>query len=108
MRKAPWLRLPIAVAFLIPIFAIAQTPAPVQTPGRPASPQTADRQTTEWRITEKEVKAVQAELTRRGYYESKITGVLSVERMRSKSGLQNAFHSVTIASPSAPSSASNA
>ncbi|HEY8459008.1 MAG TPA: peptidoglycan-binding domain-containing protein [Blastocatellia bacterium] len=47
--------LPIALAFLIPILAVAQT---------------------DWRITEKEVKAVQAELTLKGYYKSKITGVL--------------------------------
>jgi len=95
MRKALWLRLSIAVAFLIPIFAIAQTPAPVQPPGQAASPQTADRQTTEWRITEKEVKAVQAELTRRGYYESKITGVLdrdtreAVRAYQSDNGLKD-------------------
>jgi peptidoglycan hydrolase-like protein with peptidoglycan-binding domain len=47
--------LPIAITLLIPIMAVAQT---------------------DWRITEKEVKAVQAELTIRGYYKSKITGVL--------------------------------
>jgi peptidoglycan hydrolase-like protein with peptidoglycan-binding domain len=72
MRKAILSRLPIAVVFLIPVFAIAQTPAENQTP----EPQTANRQITDWRITEKEVKAVQAELIRRGYYKSKITGVL--------------------------------
>jgi hypothetical protein len=53
--------LPVTLALLIPIFAIAQTP---------------DRQVHDWRITEKEVKAVQAELTIRGYYKSKLTGVL--------------------------------
>jgi peptidoglycan hydrolase-like protein with peptidoglycan-binding domain len=53
--------LPIAIALLIPILAIAQTP---------------NRQITDWRITEKEVKAVQAELTLLGYYKSKVTGVL--------------------------------
>jgi peptidoglycan hydrolase-like protein with peptidoglycan-binding domain len=47
--------LPIAITLLIPIMAVAQT---------------------DWRITEKEVKAVQAELTIRGYYKAKITGVL--------------------------------
>jgi Putative peptidoglycan binding domain len=47
--------LPIAITLLIPIMAVAQT---------------------DWRITEKEVKAVQAELTIRGYYKSKVTGVL--------------------------------
>jgi peptidoglycan hydrolase-like protein with peptidoglycan-binding domain len=53
MKKAYWA--PIAITILIPILAIAQT---------------------DWRITEKEVKAVQAELNLRGYYKSKITGVL--------------------------------
>lgn len=70
MRKATLSRLPIAVLFLTPIFAIAQTPAD-QTKRETAAPQTS-----EWRITEKEVRAVQAELARRGYYKSKITGVL--------------------------------
>jgi Putative peptidoglycan binding domain len=45
----------IAITLLIPILAVAQA---------------------DWRITEKEVKAVQAELTIRGYYKSKVTGVL--------------------------------
>lgn len=72
MRKAIMSSLLIVVVFLIPTFAIAQTPADNQAP----EPQTAVRQTTDWRITEKEVKAVQAELIRRGYYKSKITGVL--------------------------------
>jgi len=81
MRKVSFLRLPIALAFLLPIIAIAQTPgAANQTPGPPPSPQKTDHQSnqqvTDWRITEKEVKAVQAELTHRGYYKSKITGVL--------------------------------
>jgi Putative peptidoglycan binding domain len=48
--------LPIAISLLIPIFAAAQT--------------------SDWRITEKEVRAVQAELSIRGYYKSKLTGVL--------------------------------
>src|SRR5215813_2211557 len=104
MRKAPLLRLPIAVVFLFPIFAIAQLPDPVnqssgrapeQTSGQAPSPQTANRQTTEWRITEKEVKAVQAELTRRGYYKSKVTGVLdrdtreAVRAYQSDNGLKD-------------------
>jgi hypothetical protein len=58
--------------FLIPAFAIAQTPADNQRP----APQTTSRPPADWRITEKEVKAVQVELIRRGYYRSKITGVL--------------------------------
>ncbi len=92
MKKAPLSLLPIAVTFLFPILAIAQIPGPAspipeqaseqaeqssgQAGERPASGQTADRPITDWRITEKEVKAVQAELTRRGYYKSKLTGVL--------------------------------
>ncbi len=80
MRIAPLSRLLIALAFLIPILANAQTPdASNPTPGQIQSPQRTDRQITDWRITEKEVKAVQAELSRRGYYRSKITGVLDRE-----------------------------
>jgi len=104
MRKAPLLRLPIAVAFLFPILAIAQTPVPVdqtseqapsQTSGQTANSHPADRPTTEWRITEKEVKAVQAELARRSYYKSKITGVLdrdtreAVRAYQSDNGLKD-------------------
>jgi peptidoglycan hydrolase-like protein with peptidoglycan-binding domain len=78
------MHLPITIALLIPIFAVAQTPdsvtqSPKQTsesPKQTSEAQTADRPITDWRITEKEVKAVQAELTLRGYYKSKITGVL--------------------------------
>jgi peptidoglycan hydrolase-like protein with peptidoglycan-binding domain len=51
--------LPVAIAILIPIFALAQT--------------------SDWRITENEVRAVQAELTLKGYYKSKLTGVLDRE-----------------------------
>jgi peptidoglycan hydrolase-like protein with peptidoglycan-binding domain len=58
--------LPFAIALLLPISAVAQNP----------SSQTPDRQINDWRITEKEVKAVQAELSLRGYYKSKLTGVL--------------------------------
>src|SRR5215510_9805178 len=77
MKSAPWMCLPTAVAFLLPILGIAQTPAPAdQAQERRTVAQPSDRPTTEWRITEKEVKAVQAELTRRSYYKSKITGVL--------------------------------
>lgn len=84
MRKATLSRLPIAVVFLIPVFAIAQTPAnqqaPRQTPSQTPESQTTDRQTTpqagDWRITENEVKAVQSELARLGYYKSKVGGVL--------------------------------
>jgi len=77
MRKAPLPHLSIAIAFLTPVFAVAQTTDPVtQPPEQTSGPQTAGRPITEWRITEKEVKAVQAELTLRGYYKSKITGVL--------------------------------
>jgi hypothetical protein len=86
MRKIVLSRLSIAVALSLPIFAIAQTPgAGGQTTGPPA---------TEWRITEKEVVAVQAELTRRGYYKAKIGGVLdrdtreAVRAFQSDSGLK--------------------
>lgn len=77
MRKTPLSYLPIVIALLIPSFAVAQTPDSVsQAPEQNSGSQTADRPITDWRITEKEVKAVQAELTIRGYYKSKITGVL--------------------------------
>src|SRR5262245_13170167 len=48
----------------------------------------------EWRITENEVYAVQAELSRRGYYKSKPTGVLdrdtreAIRNYQSKNGLK--------------------
>jgi peptidoglycan hydrolase-like protein with peptidoglycan-binding domain len=77
MRKESLARLPIAIAFMIPVFAIAQTPGSVtETPGQASRSQTTDRPISDWQITEKEVKAVQAELTLRGYYKSKITGAL--------------------------------
>ncbi|MGH9755620.1 MAG: peptidoglycan-binding domain-containing protein [Blastocatellia bacterium] len=77
MRKIPLPYLSGAIALLIPVFAGAQTPDSVtQAPEQNSGSQTANRQITDWRITEKEVKAVQAELTIRGYYKSKITGVL--------------------------------
>jgi peptidoglycan hydrolase-like protein with peptidoglycan-binding domain len=77
MRKAPLQHLLIAIALLIPIFAVAQTPDPeTQSPVQTSDAQTAERPIIDWRITEKEVKAVQAELTLLGYYKSKITGVL--------------------------------
>ena len=85
MRKANLSRLSFVVAFLIPVFAIAQTP----------DPQTANSQISDWRITEKEVIAVQAELIRRGYYKSKITGVLdrdtreAVRAFQSDNGLKD-------------------
>jgi len=77
MRKAPLPHLAIAIAILTPVFAVAQTPDPATQPPEQASgSQTTGYPITDWRITEKEVKAVQAELTLRGYYKSKITGVL--------------------------------
>ena len=77
MRKSPFLYLTIAIAILVPVFAVAQTPDSVtQTPGQTSGAQKPESPITDWRITEKEVKAVQAELTLRGYYKSKITGVL--------------------------------
>jgi peptidoglycan hydrolase-like protein with peptidoglycan-binding domain len=77
MRKVPLPHLPIMITLLIPIFAIAQTPdSGAQSPEQTSGAQTANRPIADWRITEKEVKAVQAELTLRGYYKSKITGVL--------------------------------
>ncbi len=48
----------------------------------------------EWRITEKEVKAVQVELVHRGYYKSKLTGTLdrdtreAVRAFQSENGLK--------------------
>ncbi len=68
MRKTALSCLSITFALLLSVAAIAQTPS--------TGDQTPANQPTEWRITEKEVIAVQAELTRRGYYKSKITGVL--------------------------------
>src|SRR5262245_63761548 len=77
MRKAPLPHLSIAIVILTPVFAVAQTTdAVTQPPEQTSGPLTAGRPITDWRITEKEVKAVQAELTLRGYYKSKITGVL--------------------------------
>jgi peptidoglycan hydrolase-like protein with peptidoglycan-binding domain len=77
MRKTPLPYLPIALAFLIPIFVVAQSPDPgTQSPAQTPDAQTAPPPIIDWRITEKEVKAVQAELTLLGYYKSKITGVL--------------------------------
>jgi peptidoglycan hydrolase-like protein with peptidoglycan-binding domain len=86
MRKDFLAPLPIAIALLIPIFAVAQTP----------EPQAADSSISDWRITEKEVRAVQAELTLRGYYKSKITGVLdrdtraAVQAYQADNGLNGA------------------
>ena len=68
MKKNALSCLSIAAALLLPILAIAQTTS--------TNNQAADPPAPEWRITEKEVIAVQAELTRRGFYKSKITGVL--------------------------------
>src|SRR5215831_10136100 len=77
MIKAPFPHLSIAIAILMPVFAIAQTPDPAtQPPEQTSGSQTTGNPITDWRITEKEVKAVQAELNLRGYYKSKITGVL--------------------------------
>jgi peptidoglycan hydrolase-like protein with peptidoglycan-binding domain len=77
MRKAPLPHLSIAIALLMPVFAVAQTTDPVtQSPEPTSGQQTDGRPITDWRITEKEVKAVQAELTLLGYYKYKITGVL--------------------------------
>ena len=75
MKIAPVSHLPIALALLFPTIAFAQTPSPPDTSQeQKAGAPTAVK--TDWRITENEVKAVQAELTIRGYYKSKITGVL--------------------------------
>jgi peptidoglycan hydrolase-like protein with peptidoglycan-binding domain len=99
MRKAPALLLSIAIVSLIRVFAIAQTPTPANSTSGKSSEQASDaqsasRQPAEWRITEKEVIAVQAELFRRGYYKSKIAGVLdrdtreSVRAFQTDSGLK--------------------
>jgi peptidoglycan hydrolase-like protein with peptidoglycan-binding domain len=71
MRKTVLACLSIIFALLLTAAAIAQTPS--------TDDQATNDQAAEWRITEKEVKAVQAELTHRGYYKSKITGVLDRE-----------------------------
>lgn len=63
MRKDSLTYLPFAIAVLIPILAVAQTPDP-----NPAI--------NEWKLTENEIRAVQTELTQRNYYKSKITGTL--------------------------------
>jgi len=77
MKKAPLPHLSIAIALLIPVFAVAQTPDSVtQPPEQTFGSQTTGYPITDWRITEKEVKAVQAELAALGYYKSKVTGVL--------------------------------
>src|SRR5215470_15684400 len=96
MKKAPWMCLPIAAAFLFPFLGFAQTPSPAdQAQEQGAGAQTANPPTTDWRITEKEVKAVQAELISRGYYKSKVTGVLdrdtreAVRAFQSDSGLKD-------------------
>ncbi len=96
MRKAPLPYLSIAIALLIPFWGAAQTPDPgSQEQERTSTPQPADNPMTDWRITEKEVKAVQAELTLRGYYRSKITGVLdrdtrvAVKAFQADSGLKD-------------------
>jgi hypothetical protein len=76
--------LSIVIASLISISAGAQTPSPAdpasgspmeQTP-EPQSTKAPKGPPTDWRITEKEVIAVQAELYRRGYFKSKVGGVL--------------------------------
>src|SRR5262245_58969015 len=96
MKRAPVSHLPIAFAFLFPLLGNAQTPAPTdQAQEQSAGSQTAARPITDWRITEKEVKAVQAELTIRGYYKSKVTGVLdrdtreAVRAYQSDNGLKD-------------------
>jgi hypothetical protein len=86
MKKNALSCLSVAVALLIPILAVAQTTS--------ADNPAADPPAREWRITEKEVIAVQAELTRRGFYKSKITGVLdrntreAVRAFQSNGGLK--------------------
>jgi len=85
MRKARLTLLSVAMVSLIHVFAIAQTPTSAnptpgqslgQSPEQPQDPASANRQPAEWRITQNEVMAVQAELFRRGYFKSKIAGVL--------------------------------
>ncbi len=89
MKKTAVLCLSVTFALSLSVLAVAQTP--------PAGDQkTGDGaiQTAEWRITEKEVIAVQAELIHRGYYQSKPTGVLdrdtreAVRAYQSESGLK--------------------
>jgi peptidoglycan hydrolase-like protein with peptidoglycan-binding domain len=63
MRNPLLFTISLVLAASISTAAVAQTPS-------------AAGQPVDWRITEKEVKAVQVELTHRGYYKSKITGVL--------------------------------
>jgi peptidoglycan hydrolase-like protein with peptidoglycan-binding domain len=86
MRKTALSRLSIIFALALTATASAQNP--------PTGDQTISDQTAAWRITEKEVKAVQAELTHRGYYQSKLTGVLdrdtreAVRSFQSENGLK--------------------
>jgi hypothetical protein len=82
MKKNALSGLSVTVALLLPILAIAQTPS--------ANNQTVSTPAPEWRITEKEVIAVQAELTRRGFYKSKITGVLDRDTREAVRGFQSA------------------
>ena len=71
----------LSIVLLISISVLAQDNAPQE-------------DAPEWRITENEVYAVQAELSRRGYYKSKPTGVLdrdtreAVRNFQSKNGLK--------------------
>jgi Putative peptidoglycan binding domain len=71
----------LSIVLLISISVMAQDNAPQEN-------------APEWRITENEVYAVQAELSRRGYYRSKPTGVLdrdtrtAIRSYQAKNGLQ--------------------
>jgi peptidoglycan hydrolase-like protein with peptidoglycan-binding domain len=58
--------------------------AVVQDDGRPVDGMA------QWRITEKEVTAVQAELIRRGFYKSKLTGVLDRDTREAVKSFQQA------------------
>ncbi len=72
MRKAIKILPIITILLLLPVYTAAQTETS-ETPEASATPAEAPYQ---WKITEKEVAAVQTELRRRGFYASKPTGVL--------------------------------
>ena len=71
-----------AVLILLPVFIFAQDEKPEE-----ARPETTEQ----WRITEKEVVAVQTELRRRGFFNSKPTGVLDRTTREAIRACQNEY-----------------
>jgi peptidoglycan hydrolase-like protein with peptidoglycan-binding domain len=76
MKKIVGPFLMIAILFLLSINGIAQTATIEETP-------------VQWRITEKEVIAVQTELKRRGYYNARPSGVLDRRTREAVKGYQS-------------------